>query len=138
LFFTLIFLSISFFLQHVSTRRPKTNFVEVRTFCTYIEVLIICGCFLIWLSRYYILFPKYTNFFYPVNIQTYTLTSQAMLIVSWSSSGSLSGITDGTVFRNVLSIFITAALLNLIKGRLLFLCIPLDALGPCYVKIDMT
>jgi hypothetical protein len=107
-------------------------------FCTYIEVLIICGCFLFWLSRYYILFPKYTKFFYPVNIQTYTLTSQAMLIVSWSSSGSLSGITDGTVFRNVLSIFITAALLNLIKGRLLFLCIPLAALGPCYVKIDMT
>ncbi|TVU33971.1 hypothetical protein EJB05_15790, partial [Eragrostis curvula] len=39
----------------------------------------------------------------------------AMLIVSWSSSGSLSGITDGTVFRNVLSVFITAALLNFIK-----------------------
>jgi callose synthase len=50
----------------------------------------------------------------------YTLIFQAMLIVSWSSSGSLSGITDGTVFRNVLSVFITAALLNFITGGLLF------------------
>nr|CAB3477289.1 unnamed protein product [Digitaria exilis] len=49
-----------------------------------------------------------SDFFYP----------GAMLIVSWSSSGSLSGITDGTVFRNVLSIFITAALLNFIKVTL--------------------
>jgi callose synthase len=41
-----------------------------------------------------------------------------MLIVSWSSSGSLSALADATVFRSVLSVFITAALLNFIKVTL--------------------
>ncbi|PUZ56354.1 hypothetical protein GQ55_5G289200 [Panicum hallii var. hallii] len=76
-----------------AARKPKTNFVEVRTF------LHIFRSF----DRMWIFF---------------ILAFQAMLIVSWSSSGSLSGITDGTVFRNVLSIFITAAFLNFIKVTL--------------------
>ncbi|CAL4963325.1 unnamed protein product [Urochloa decumbens] len=83
-------LTSNFFYQARGTaRKPKTNFVEVRTF------LHIFRSF----NRMWIFF---------------ILAFQAMLIVSWSSSGSLSGITDGNVFRNALSIFITAALLNFI------------------------
>lgn len=51
-----------------------------------------------------------------------------MLIISWSSSGSLSGIADVTVFRSVLSIFITAALLNFIKVTL-DICLTIQAWG---------
>ncbi|KAG2598189.1 hypothetical protein PVAP13_5KG302007 [Panicum virgatum] len=76
-----------------TARKPKTNFVEVRTFLHIFRS-----------------FDRMWMFF--------ILAFQAMLIVSWSSSGSLFGITDGTVFRNVLSIFITAALLNFIKVTL--------------------
>ncbi|TVU33970.1 hypothetical protein EJB05_15789 [Eragrostis curvula] len=84
-------LTSDFFYQGRGTaRKPKTNFVEVRTFL-----------------HIYRSFNRMWMFF--------ILAFQAMVIVSWSSSGSLSGITDGTVFRNVLSVFITAALLNFIK-----------------------
>ncbi|KAL6607954.1 hypothetical protein ACP70R_041017 [Stipagrostis hirtigluma subsp. patula] len=82
-----------FYQDGCTARKPKTNFVEVRTFLHIFRS-----------------FNRMWMFF--------ILAFQAMLIVSWSSSGSLSGITDGTVFRNVLSIFITAALLNFIKVTL--------------------
>ncbi|KAL6621225.1 hypothetical protein ACP70R_033657 [Stipagrostis hirtigluma subsp. patula] len=81
------------FLLGCTARKPKTNFVEVRTFLHIFRS-----------------FNRMWMFF--------ILAFQAMLIVSWSSSGSLSGITDGTVFRNVLSVFITAALLNFMKVTL--------------------
>ncbi|KAF7071133.1 hypothetical protein CFC21_076535 [Triticum aestivum] len=87
-------LSADFFHQEGrSARKPKTNFVEVRTFLHLFRSF----------NRMWIFF---------------TLAFQAMLIVSWSSSGSLSGIADATVFRSVLSVFITAALLNFIKVTL--------------------
>ncbi|XP_047056174.1 callose synthase 7-like [Lolium rigidum] len=77
-----------------TTRKPKTNFVEVRTFLHLFRSF----------NRMWVFF---------------ILAFQAMLIISWSSSGSLSGIADVTVFRSVLSVFITAALLNFIKVILL-------------------
>lgn len=43
-----------------------------------------------------------------------------MLIVAWSPSGSLSAFFDPDIFRNVLSIFITAALLNFLQGMVLW------------------
>lgn len=39
-----------------------------------------------------------------------------MVIVAWSSSGSLTAFFDADVFRSVLSIFITYAFLNLLQG----------------------
>lgn len=41
------------------------------------------------------------------------LCLQAMIIIAWNGSGSLSGIFDGVIFKKVLSIFITAAILKL-------------------------
>ncbi|ONM41651.1 Callose synthase 7 [Zea mays] len=87
-------LSSNFFYKGCGmARKPKTNFVEVRTFLHIFRS-----------------FNRMWMFF--------ILAFQAMLIVSWSSSGSLSGITDGTVLKNVLSVFITAALLNFITVTL--------------------
>lgn len=39
-----------------------------------------------------------------------------MLIVAWSPSGSVAAFFDEDVFKNVLSIFITSALLNFLQG----------------------
>uniref|UniRef100_A0A0D3EPT5 1,3-beta-glucan synthase n=1 Tax=Oryza barthii TaxID=65489 RepID=A0A0D3EPT5_9ORYZ len=45
-------------------------------------------------------------------------TEEAMVIVAWSPSGLPSAIFDPTVFRNVLTIFITAAFLNFLQATL--------------------
>ncbi|XP_078151052.1 callose synthase 7-like [Carex rostrata] len=74
-------------------RKPKTNFVEVRTF---------------W--HLFRSFDRMWSFF--------ILAFQAMLIIAWSPSGSLSAIFDADVFGDVLSIFITASLLNLLQAAL--------------------
>jgi callose synthase len=88
-------LTADFFYQgRTTSTKPKTNFVEVRTFLHIFRS-----------------FNRMWMFF--------ILAFQAMLIVSWSSSGSLSALADATVFRSVLSVFITAALLNFIKGVVL-------------------
>jgi callose synthase len=42
-----------------------------------------------------------------------------MVIIAWSPSGSLSSIFEADVFRNVLTIFITAAFLNFLQGKTL-------------------
>ncbi|KAM3698995.1 hypothetical protein ACJW30_06G231600 [Castanea mollissima] len=74
-------------------RKPKTNFVEVRTFL-----------------HLYRSFNRMWIFF--------ILAFQAMLIVAWSPSGSLAAFFDADVFRIVLSIFITSAFLNLFQATL--------------------
>ncbi|KAL6286951.1 hypothetical protein ACE6H2_011341 [Prunus campanulata] len=74
-------------------RKPKTNFVEVRTF---------------W--HLYRSFDRMWIFF--------ILAFQAMVIVAWSSSGSVIALFDADVFRSVLSIFITYAFLNLLQATL--------------------
>ncbi|XP_078159510.1 callose synthase 7-like isoform X1 [Carex rostrata] len=80
--------------QVVSGRRkPKTNFVEVRT--------------------YWHLFRSFDRMW-----TFFILAFQTMLIIAWSPSGSLSAIFDADVFREVLSIFITASLLNLLQASL--------------------
>ncbi|KAF6171148.1 hypothetical protein GIB67_012222 [Kingdonia uniflora] len=77
----------------VGKRRPKTNFVEVRTF---------------W--HLYRSFDRMWIFF--------ILAFQAMSIIAWSPSGSLTAIFDGHVFKSVTSIFITWALLNFVQASL--------------------
>lgn len=81
--------------DRVITRRriPKTNFVEVRTFLHLFRS-----------------FDRMWAFF--------ILAFQAMVIVAWSPSGLPSAIFDPTVFRNVLTIFITAAFLNFLQATL--------------------
>ncbi|KAJ4841509.1 Callose synthase 7 [Turnera subulata] len=78
---------------NVGKRKPKTNFVEVRTF---------------W--HLYRSFDRMWIFF--------ILVFQAMVIVAWSPSGSVGAFFDGDVFRNVLSIFVTSAFLNLLQAFL--------------------
>ncbi|KAH7686236.1 callose synthase protein [Dioscorea alata] len=77
----------------VGRRKPKTNFVEVRTF---------------W--HLYRSFDRMWIFF--------ILAFQAMLIIAWSPLGSITAVFDPDVFRSVLSIFITAALLNFLQATL--------------------
>ncbi|XP_007048880.2 PREDICTED: callose synthase 7 isoform X1 [Theobroma cacao] len=76
----------------VGKRKPKVNFVEARTF---------------W--HLYRSFDRMWIFF--------IMAFQAMLIVAWNS-GSLLGFFDEDVFRSVLTIFITAAFLNLLQATL--------------------
>ncbi|GMH10939.1 hypothetical protein Nepgr_012780 [Nepenthes gracilis] len=77
----------------VEKRKPKINFVEVRTF---------------W--HLFRSFDRMWIFF--------ILSFQAMVIVAWSPSGSITSIFDGDVFRSFLSIFITYAFLNLLQAAL--------------------
>ncbi|XP_058195359.1 callose synthase 7 [Rhododendron vialii] len=72
-------------------RKPKTNFVEIRTF---------------W--HLYRSFDRLWIFF--------IATFQAMVIVAWS--GSLANIFDADVSKHVLSIFITSAFLNFFQATL--------------------
>ncbi|XP_010241338.1 PREDICTED: putative callose synthase 6 [Nelumbo nucifera] len=74
-------------------RKPKTNFVEVRTF---------------W--HLFRSFDRMWIFF--------ILAFQAMLIIAWNPSGSLAAFFDEDVFKRVLSIFITSALLNFLQATL--------------------
>ncbi|GLT70370.1 hypothetical protein SLA2020_424530 [Shorea laevis] len=73
-------------------RKPKTNFVEIRTF---------------W--HLYRSFDRMWIFF--------IMAFQAMVIIGWNS-GSLLGLFDEDVFRSVLSIFITSAFLNFLQAAL--------------------
>ncbi|KAM0855378.1 hypothetical protein ACQ4PT_049810 [Festuca glaucescens] len=78
----------------ISRRRmSKTNFVEIRTFLHLFRS-----------------FDRMWAFF--------ILALQAMIIIAWSPSGSLSAIFDPTVFRNVMTIFITASFLNFLQATL--------------------
>ncbi|CAM0881255.1 unnamed protein product [Alopecurus aequalis] len=80
--------------RSISRRRmSKTNFVEVRTFLHLFRS-----------------FDRMWAFF--------ILALQAMIIIAWSPSGSLSAIFDPAVFRNVMTIFITAAFLNFLQATL--------------------
>ncbi|KAL0561375.1 hypothetical protein IC582_001800 [Cucumis melo] len=74
-------------------RKPKTNFVEVRTFL-----------------HLYRSFDRMWIFF--------ILAYQAMVIIAWSPGGSLVAVFDPDVFKSVLSIFITAAILNFLRATL--------------------
>ncbi|KAJ0971506.1 hypothetical protein J5N97_019465 [Dioscorea zingiberensis] len=74
-------------------RKPKVNFVEVRTF---------------W--HLFRSFDRMWIFF--------IMAFQAMLIIAWSPLGSIAAVFDPDVFRSVLSIFITAALLNFLQATL--------------------
>lgn len=42
---------------------------------------------------------------------------KAMIIIAWNGSGKLGSVFDGEVFKKVLSIFITAAILKLGQGN---------------------
>ncbi|KNA20626.1 hypothetical protein SOVF_050660 [Spinacia oleracea] len=77
----------------VGKRKPKTNFVEMRTF---------------W--HLYRSFDRMWIFF--------ILAFQTMVIVAWNHSGSITSIFDTDVFETVLSIFITAAFLNFLGATL--------------------
>ncbi|CAL4956327.1 unnamed protein product [Urochloa decumbens] len=48
----------------------------------------------------------------------YSVMQKAMVIIAWSSSGSPSSIFEADVFRNVSTIFITAAFLNFLQAML--------------------
>ncbi|KAK3032507.1 hypothetical protein RJ639_036174 [Escallonia herrerae] len=90
--------SISMYLQgrdnvNSGKRKPKTNFVEVRTF---------------W--HLYRSFDRMWIFF--------ILALQAMIIVAWHQQGSLSLLFDEDVFKSILSIFITSAILNFLQATL--------------------
>ncbi|KAJ1441429.1 Glycosyl transferase, family 48 [Sesbania bispinosa] len=71
-------------------KKPKTNFVEVRTFL-----------------HLYRSFDRMWIFF--------ILALQAMIIIAWSSLGPIGVLSDADVFRNVMTIFITYAFLNFLQ-----------------------
>ncbi|KAM0047910.1 putative 1,3-beta-glucan synthase [Helianthus debilis subsp. tardiflorus] len=74
-------------------RIPKTNFVELRTFLHLYRSFDRMWMFLI-------------------------LAFQAMLIIAWHGDGSIFGIFEDDVFENILSIFITSAVLNFFQASL--------------------
>nr|XP_043638747.1 callose synthase 7-like [Erigeron canadensis] len=74
-------------------KKPKTNFVEVRTFWHLYRSFDRMWIFLI-------------------------LVFQAMVIIAWHEDGSIFGIFDEDVIKSILSIFITYAVLNFIQATL--------------------
>ncbi|KAL0732397.1 hypothetical protein Bca4012_008606 [Brassica carinata] len=74
-------------------RKPKTNFVEARTFWNLYRTFDRMWMFLV-------------------------LSLQIMIIVAWSQSGSILNIFSEDVFKNVLTIFITSAFLNFLQATL--------------------
>lgn len=74
-------------------RKPKTNFVEVRTFLHLFRSF----------DRMWIFF---------------ILCLQAMVIIAWNPSGSLAAFFYEDVFKRVMSIFVTSAFLNLLQATL--------------------
>ncbi|XP_076942454.1 callose synthase 7-like [Bidens hawaiensis] len=79
--------------QVVGKKKPKTNFVEVRTFLHLYRSFDRMWIFLI-------------------------LVFQAMVIVGWHEDGSIFGLFEEDVIKNLLSIFITYAVLNFIQATL--------------------
>ncbi|KAI3698658.1 hypothetical protein L2E82_42371 [Cichorium intybus] len=77
----------------IRKKKPKTNFVEVRTFLHLYRSFDRMWIFLI-------------------------LVLQAMIIVAWHEDGSIFGILDEGVIKNISSIFITYAFLNFIRATL--------------------
>ncbi|KAI3698334.1 hypothetical protein L2E82_41805 [Cichorium intybus] len=77
----------------IGKKKPKTNFVEVRTFLHLYRSFDRMWIFLI-------------------------LVLQAMIIVAWHEDGSIFRILDEGVIKNISSIFITYALLNFIQATL--------------------
>lgn len=116
--------------DHVISRRraSKTNFVEVRTFLHLFRSFDRMWAFFILAFQVIMAFvpaQKFLYSFFHVCHIICFLLSQAMVIIAWSPSGSLSSIFDADVFKNVLTIFITAAFLNFLQGTKL-LC---DSMG---------
>ncbi|KAI3502032.1 hypothetical protein L1887_30063 [Cichorium endivia] len=74
-------------------KKPKTNFVEVRTFLHLYRSFDRMWIFLI-------------------------LVLQAMIIVAWHEDGSIFGLLDEGVIKSIFSIFITYAILNFIQATL--------------------
>ncbi|KAI3698336.1 hypothetical protein L2E82_41808 [Cichorium intybus] len=79
--------------QVVSRKKSKTNFVEVRTFL-----------------HLYRSFDRMWTFL--------ILVLQAMMIVAWHEDGSIFGILDEGVIKDIFSIFISYAILNFIQATL--------------------
>ncbi|XP_031490403.1 callose synthase 7-like [Nymphaea colorata] len=79
--------------DEVRQRKPKTNFVEVRTF---------------W--HLFRSFDRLWIFF--------ILALQAMIIIAWNSSGPLMALSQQNVVKSVSSIFITASILNFLQALL--------------------
>ncbi|KAL6536023.1 Callose synthase 7 [Orobanche hederae] len=80
-------------IQAVGKRKPKTNYVELRTF---------------W--HLYTSFDRMWIFF--------ILALQAMIILAWQQRTSSNVLFDETVLRSLLSIFVTAAVLNFLRAFL--------------------
>ncbi|KAK4796444.1 hypothetical protein SAY86_028770 [Trapa natans] len=97
-------------------RKPKTNFVEVRTFWHLYRSF----------DRMWIFFILALQVFFNLNLilkillvnASHLFPFQAMIIIAWSPNGTILAIFEGDVFRNVLSIFITYAFLNLLRATL--------------------
>ncbi|XP_055960486.1 callose synthase 1-like isoform X2 [Mercurialis annua] len=89
----------------------KVNFVEIRSF---------------W--HIFRSFDRMWSFF--------ILCLQAMIIIAWHGSGELSSIFEGDVFKKVLSIFITSAILNFFQASIdIILSWKARKTMPFYVKL---
>lgn len=107
-------------------RKPKTNFVEVRTFLHLYRSFDRMWVFFI-LSLQVILKPRYlVKKHYCRHMCLDTISFQAMVIIAWNHNGSLAVIFEEEVFKNILSIFITLAILNFLQGICNFLPLPLS------------
>lgn len=115
-------------------RKPKTNFVEVRTFWhlyrsfdrMWIFFILAFQVALIFENEF-LLFDLSLRGIYFIYINS---GFQAMVIIAWSPSGSLAAFFDADVFRSVLSIFITSAFLNLLQGTGVILVF--EVFSPCH------
>lgn len=93
---------------------PKLILLKLARFGTSIGVSTGCGCSLYCLYR---LDSKLEFSLCDINVCSDSMIFQTMIIVAWSPSGSILAIFSEDVFKNVLTIFITSAFLNLLQGN---------------------
>ena len=68
------------------------------------------------LSLHTFCFPVFSVFYFDMVLK-FCDSVKAMIIVAWNGSGNPNSIFSGDVFKKVLSVFITAAILKLGQGR---------------------
>lgn len=100
----------------------KLILLKYAPFGIFSEALIECGLFIFCVYRYSFRLSIFRLFccVHLLNLMTYVgiyYLMKAMIIIAWNGSGELSSILDGDVFKMVLSIFITAAILKLGQGN---------------------
>lgn len=97
----------------------KWTLLRHAPFGIYFEVLIGCGSFIFCACRYFSFDIFYSSGCKSLLVSLFVMLFcllKAMIIIAWNGSGTFSSIFEADVFKKVLSVFVTAAILKLAQG----------------------